>query len=152
MWFKRPGQRCILDQAGQLKVRPNPLELQLQVLPPCPCSCVRRFSSAPIEVIRKQRLQLGRQQQQCFIHSYVQASRKIAVHFLEAYRIALLAALRLQFTRRGLPDGHSGVLAMLAGNSALRELLAAEGCVTDWHELLCDHESKSCTALPLKSG
>ena len=40
----------------------------------------------------------------------------------------MLAALRLQFTRRGLPGGRSGVLTLLKTNPAMRELLAAEGC------------------------
>ena len=59
----------------------------------------------------------------------VQEKRKIAGHYMEAYRLSMLAALRLQFTRRGLPGGRSGVLTLLKTNAALRELLAAEGCV-----------------------
>ena len=58
----------------------------------------------------------------------LQASRKVAVHFLEAYRLAIVAAMRLQFTGLGHPQGRPGVLSLLRGNAALGELLAAEGC------------------------
>ena len=51
----------------------------------------------------------------------------MATHYMEAYRTAMLAAVRLQFTRRGSVDGRAGVRSMLQGNPTLRELLAAEG-------------------------
>ena len=57
----------------------------------------------------------------------VQDSRKLSVHYLEAYRTALVAVLRLQFTRRALPGGQAGVLGMLRSNPALAQLLAADG-------------------------
>ena len=61
-----------------------------------------------------------------------QESRKIKAHFLEAYCIAMLAALRLPFTRRGTPDCRVGIEKMFNKNAALRELLAAEGCAILW--------------------
>ena len=140
--YKRPGQRVFLDQAGQLKVRPNPLELQLQV---CVCSRPNHPAAAGISHSTGSlpHLHCQRQSQQLTCLR-LQASRKISVHMLNAYRVALLAALRLQFTRRGLPGGRAGVLALLGSNPVLRELLAAEGCVAVHAVLDCGQACFSC--------
>ena len=52
--------------------------------------------------------------------------RKVNPHYLESYRTALQAAMLLQFTRRGTPQGRAGILA-LGQQPALRAICAAEG-------------------------
>ena len=57
----------------------------------------------------------------------MQGSRKVNPHYLESYRMALQAAMLLQFTRRGTPRRRAGVLA-LGQSPALRAIFDAEGC------------------------
>lgn len=108
------GCRVILTQRGCILVRPNCLELQLQV------RCKGMQCPGTQQLARMLRVSL------------MQDSRQLAVHRLNAYQTAMLDALRTQFTRRGLPGGRRGVLAMLQGSQALQEVLAADGCAALW--------------------
>ena len=49
----RPGQRVILNQLGEVRVRPNPLELQQQVLPACPCRVVSLQAIPQLDAMRR---------------------------------------------------------------------------------------------------
>ena len=51
---------------------------------------------------------------------------KLNPHYLESYRTALQAAMLLQFSQRGTPQGRAGILS-LGQQPALRAVLAAEG-------------------------
>ena len=47
-FVRRPGQRIILNQLGEVRVRPNPLELQQQASlpsPPLPAACTAPASA-----------------------------------------------------------------------------------------------------------
>ena len=60
-----------------------------------------------------------------------QGKLKVNPHYLDSYRTALQAAMVLQFTRRGTPQGRAGILA-LGQQPALRAILAAEGYSPHW--------------------
>lgn len=51
----------------------------------------------------------------------------MANHYLTAYRLALLAICRMQFTVRGTAAGRTGLLAM-GGDAALHEDMQQDGC------------------------
>ncbi|KAK9807992.1 hypothetical protein WJX73_000666 [Symbiochloris irregularis] len=62
----------------------------------------------------------------------IQRGSKIRDHFLVAYRLALLAVCRMQFTARGTTSGRAGVLAM-GQDPALYEDMSADGF--EWAEM-----------------
>ena len=73
------------------------------------------FELAPCKQVRPNILELQ-----------LQGKSKLNPHYLESYRTALQAAMLLQFSRRGTPQGRAGILA-LGQQPALRAILAAEG-------------------------
>ncbi|KAK9790342.1 hypothetical protein WJX73_005473 [Symbiochloris irregularis] len=62
----------------------------------------------------------------------IQRGHRIKDHFLVAYRLALLAVCRMQFTARGTRSGRTGVLAM-GDDLALYEDMRADGF--EWAEM-----------------
>ncbi|KAK9810817.1 hypothetical protein WJX73_009654 [Symbiochloris irregularis] len=87
--FKRPGKQVLVNQAGEMAVNPNSLEIHLQ------------------------------------------RGTSVANHYLTAYRLALLAICRMQFTVRGTAGGRAGVLAM-SEDAALHEDMQRDGF--EWAE------------------
>lgn len=56
----------------------------------------------------------------------LQRGSSVANHYLTAYRLALLAICRMQFTVRGTAAGRAGLLAM-GGDAALHEDMQRDG-------------------------